>query len=104
MFAEQAEYRSFLLQQPAEEILHHTYEYTMREDILLSLEYNDLNDAQCKALLKSKTPLSDVYHHFEKQEFGHMEDIWQSMQGRANQVLREDFIKEHSSHSNIKER
>lgn len=56
MFAEQETYRAWLLSQPSEEILNHTYEYTVREDILLSMEYNDLPDAQAKALLKSPTP------------------------------------------------
>ena len=55
MFAEQETYREWLLSQPSEEILNHTYEYTVREDILLSMEYNDLPDAQAKALLKSPT-------------------------------------------------
>ena len=48
MFAEQETYRAWLLSQPSEEILNHTYEYTVREDILLSMEYNDLPDAQAK--------------------------------------------------------
>ena len=33
MFAEQETYREWLLCQPSEEILNHTYEYTVREDI-----------------------------------------------------------------------
>ena len=33
MFAEQGTYREWLLSQPSEEILNHTYEYTVREDI-----------------------------------------------------------------------
>ena len=33
MFAEQETYREWLLTQPSEEILNHTYEYTVREDI-----------------------------------------------------------------------
>ena len=53
MFAEQETYRKWLLEQPPEEILKHTYEYTAREDILLSLEYHDLTDAQAQALMKS---------------------------------------------------
>ena len=61
MFAEQDTYRKWLLTQPPEEILNHTYEYTIREDILLSLEYHDLADAQAAALLKSFTPLADVF-------------------------------------------
>lgn len=53
MFAEQETYRKWLLEQPPEEILKHTYEYTVREDILLSLEYHDLTDAQTNALMKN---------------------------------------------------
>ena len=60
MFAEQETYRAWLLYQPTEEILNQTYEYTVREDILLSMEYNDLPDAHAKALLKSPTPLADI--------------------------------------------
>ena len=43
MEAEQKTYRDWLLSQPPEEILKHTYEYTMREDILMYLEENDLS-------------------------------------------------------------
>ena len=52
MSAEQEKYRGWLLTQPPEEILKHTYEYTVREDILMSLENNDLTDAQASALMK----------------------------------------------------
>lgn len=37
MFAEQETYWEWLLSPPSEEILNHTYEYTVREDILLSI-------------------------------------------------------------------
>ena len=53
MFAEQDTYRKWLLAQPPDEILKHTYEYTVREDILLSLEYHDLTDEQASALMKA---------------------------------------------------
>lgn len=53
MFAEQAYFKDLLLTQTPEEVLNHAYEYTCREDILLSLEYNDLSPRQAKALLKS---------------------------------------------------
>lgn len=33
MFAEQETYREWLFSRPSEEILNHTYEYTVREDI-----------------------------------------------------------------------
>ena len=38
MFAEQEQFRDWLLSQPPAEILNHAYEYTVREDIVLALE------------------------------------------------------------------
>ena len=38
MAAEQGKYRSWLLSQEPSEILNHTYEYTMREDIVMAME------------------------------------------------------------------
>lgn len=61
VFAEQEKYREWLLSQPPDEILNHCYEYTVREDIVLALEEYDLSDKQCKALLKSPSPLADIY-------------------------------------------
>jgi hypothetical protein len=68
MFAEQDTFRDWLLGQEPAAVLDHAYEYTMREDILMSLEYNDLTDAQAQSLLSSKTPLEDVFHEFENRE------------------------------------
>lgn len=56
MFAEQEVYRSWLISQPPEEILNHTYEYTVREDILMSMEFNDLPSSQARAMLASPQP------------------------------------------------
>lgn len=93
MFAEQEKYRDWLMTQPPDEILHHCYEYTVREDIVLALEYHDLSDKQCQALLKSPTPLADVYRKFEKQEFGYMDHVQDVIEARANAVIRADFVK-----------
>ena len=75
MFAEQETYRAWLLSQAPEEILNHTYEYTVREDILMSLEYHDLTDAQARALLKSPSPLAEVFADWEGKETGYMDDM-----------------------------
>lgn len=90
MYAEQETYRSWLLSQPPEEILKHTYEYTVREDILLSLEYNDLSMEQASALLVSKAPLDDVFQDFEKIETDHMAIVQDCVSSRAdiNQSIR----------------
>ena len=94
MFAEQEKYRDRLLSMSSEEILHHSYEYTVREDILISMGYNDLTDKQCKALLKSPCPLADVFKDFEKRETDHMENIHDTIACRANAVIRADFIRD----------
>ena len=87
MFAEQEKYKAWLLSQPPESILDHAYEYTSREDILLSLENDDLSSAQAKALLKSPCPLADVFKDWEKRETGHMDEIWETVEARADTVI-----------------
>lgn len=71
MFAEQAHFKDWLMSQTPEEVLNHAYEYTCREDILLSLEYNDLSPRQAKDLLKSPTPLADVFKKWDSWEDNH---------------------------------
>lgn len=75
MFAEQERYKAYLLTVSPHEVLQQAYEYVCREDILLSLEYNDLTDAQAKALLKSDTPLADMFAKWESWETSHMDDV-----------------------------
>ena len=71
MATEQEKYRDWLKSQPPEEILHHTYEYTVREDIVMAMEELELTDAQarhfwnllrrwrmCTATLKSWRPVT----------------------------------------------
>lgn len=87
MFAEQEVFRDWLKGQSPEEILNHAYEYTVREDILLSLEYHHLTDAQADALMKSPSPLADVFRDFEKLETHHMETVWDCLENRADAIL-----------------
>ena len=53
MRVEQSAYCLWLTAQPPEEILHHAYEYSVREDIILATEEMNLAPAQVRALLKS---------------------------------------------------
>ena len=96
IFAEQDKFRDWLKSQPSAEVLNHAYEYTVREDILLSLEYNDLTDAQASALLASPSPLADIYQEFDRMESSHMEDIWSCIESRADamQVSQLDQAKQ----------
>lgn len=107
--AEQDAYRDWLKSQPPEEILNHTYEYTVREDIVMAMEELELNDTQADALLSSPSPLADVYAQFLKFETDHMDVIRDAIESRADtavQLRREkeqvplychkaDYAKEH---------
>lgn len=92
MFAEQEQFRSKLLSMSPQEILEHAYEFITREDILLSLEYSDLSAKQAKALLQTDTPLADIFAKWEKRETDHMTDIWDTVESRANELLRQSFL------------
>lgn len=92
MSAEQDLFKAALTLLPPEEVLYQAYEYVCREDILMALEYNDLSPKQAAALLKSPSPLADVFKKWEKQETNHMDDIWNTVEARANEVVRADFV------------
>lgn len=87
MFAAQEKFKEWLLVQPPEEILNHAYEYTVREDILLELEYNDISDEQAKALLREPDPLNEIFQAFEKLETGHMDTILSCIEDRADEII-----------------
>ena len=88
MEAAQEKYRQWLLSQPPKEILNHTYEYTMREDILCCMEGDHLTDEQAKALLRSPDPLEDVYKDFNKKDASYMDDMVDSLQSCAKAMQR----------------
>ena len=92
MFTEQEKYKEWLRTLTPEEVMNRAYEYTSREDILLSMEYNDLSPRQAAALLKSPTPLADVFKTWERWETNYMDDIWNAVAARANEMVRADFI------------
>ena len=47
------------------EILDHAAEYTVREDIVMEMEELELPEAQARALLKSRTPLANIYKEWK---------------------------------------
>lgn len=94
MKAEQDKYRDWLLNQPPAEILNHTYEYTMREDIMMAMEEMELEPKRAKALLKSPCPLADVFKEFRDRETEHMDTIRDSIESRADIVIKREAARE----------
>ena len=80
---EQDKYRDWLKGQPPEEILHHSYEYTVREDILMSMEELTLSEAETRALLLSPSPMAILYDKFSDLESGYMDTIRDSIEDTA---------------------
>lgn len=85
---EQEAFRAELLSKSGEEILEHAYEYMVREDLLLSLEYHDLDNAHAKALLKEDKPLASLFNRFESRETDYMDTVWDTVESHANDLVR----------------
>lgn len=80
---EQDKYRDWLKGQPPEEILHHSYEYIVREDILMCMEELPLTEAETRALLLSPSPMAILYDKFSDLETGYMDTIRDSIEDTA---------------------
>lgn len=89
MSAEQDKYRAWLVAQPPEEILNHTTEFFTRKNILAALNLADLTDAQVSALLKSPTPLADVYKDCSNVDYN-ITPIRLKIECLADQVIRQE--------------
>ena len=88
MAAEQQKYKAWLLEQPPNVILDNACKYTVREDIVMEMEVLKLTDAQAAALLRSRTPLADVYRAWERTETHHMDDVRDVIEARANAIIQ----------------
>ena len=90
MKAEHDKYRDWLLTQEPAEILNHTYQFTVQENIVMRMKDFELEPKQAKALLKSPCPLDDVYKEFKDREVEHMDTIRDSIETEAdNSICRE---------------
>ena len=87
MAAEQERYRHVLLGQTPEEALNHAYEYTIREDILMEMDFFTLPEKLAAALLESPSPLADIFKDFRDMETGHMDHIRECIEDRAGILL-----------------
>lgn len=93
MYAEQHEFVESLKNSTPEIVIQNAYELVIREDILLSLEENDLDAKQCKALLKEKKPLNKLFLAWEKHEGDHMNEIRCCIENTANELIKVARIK-----------
>ena len=88
MATEQQKYKEWLLGQPPAVILDNACQFTVREDIVMEMEELELTDAQAATLLRSRTPLADVYKAWQQTETNHMNDVRDVIEARANAVIQ----------------
>ncbi len=86
LYAEQEKFKSMLRRSSPEVVKQYAYELVMREDIMLSIEENDLTPKQCKALLKQKEPLNDLFLAWENGESNHMQEILSCIENKADEL------------------
>lgn len=85
--AEQSAFVDWLVQQPANVILDHAYEYAMREDILLSMEHYILTEEQEAALMALEKPLEALCNAYINTENAHMDEVWESVEQFSNDEI-----------------
>lgn len=75
------------------EIMNHAYELTVKKDIIYALDSIncDLSPERCKALLKSKSPLEDVYKDFIKKDISLIDDLSETIEERADIEIKKEM-------------
>lgn len=68
-------YRKYLLTLPCNEAIEHSYEYTIKKDIIIAMENSDFPEDGYKLLLSSPCLLDDIYNTFVSMEDDYMETI-----------------------------
>ena len=86
IFESQDRYRKFLLSKTKEEILNHTYEHTIRNDISMAAEDMELTEAQEQALANYPDFIGEVYHRFCKLESEYMQTLRDIIEELADEL------------------
>lgn len=93
MFASQEAFKQALSVCSTEKILERAYEYVKREDILASLEYNDLEREEAQTLLALDDPLATVFdwyeNHLNNASGTDIDRAWSAIEDCAVHLLQE---------------
>lgn len=85
----QDNYTMELLTLPPKEILGKAWEYLVREDILVTLEYQELDDEQAQALLELPDPMTTLCDVIKDQDTRHQDAIMHEIEKKANELAME---------------
>ena len=83
------EYKQYLLSRTPKEILREADEYYIKQDIVLCLEYMDLEEEEAKALLEIEHPLQKVFLDWLDRETEYMYEVRENIRDSARKILKE---------------
>ena len=89
MEREQEAYKAELLKLPPEKLLDKAFEYTWREEVLMSIDAGILSPKQANALRKLKNPLDACY----QADSDYLDSLRDCITDRANLAIREQKAK-----------
>ena len=85
----QDSYTRELLALPPKEILGKAWEYLVREDIMITLEYQELDDEQAQALLELPDPMTVLCDAVSPLDTRHQDAIMHEIEKKANELAME---------------
>jgi hypothetical protein len=86
MSEEQENFIRELKQSTPEIIIESAYEIVIREDILLSVEENEIPVSKAKQLLKLEKPLDSIYQECLRNDYSHMDMIEDTINDFAGEL------------------
>lgn len=84
---EQDDYKKWLLSQAPRQILDHTNEYSIREEILTIVREGNISPTFAKALLYAEHPLATMYSDWSKCEYNKRDELFAIVNSRAESEL-----------------
>ena len=94
MQSEQDTFYRVLLEMDIEEVLDHAYEYSTRNDILMSFNDSNLNSDELEVLAKCRYPLSEIYGRLDKIESDRKSEIEMAIKECARKDERRQSLRE----------
>ena len=94
MQSEQDTFYRVLLEMDIKEALDHAYEYSTRNDILMSFNDSKLNSDELEVLAKCRYPLSEIYGRLDKIESDRKSEIEMAIKECAKKDERRQSLRE----------
>ena len=86
--AELKAYQEQLMVMPPSEILKHTFEHTVKEDIVCVLEDTEFDDSYVRALLRLRNPLDAIFEEYNTRDTQHMDILRDCFEAEAKAVIK----------------